>query len=117
MIGATTVLCTTAALVLKLNMPLTQAVNYLSAPIQLVLLIPLMRLGSVLFRGGGVRFSLSEIVRMVGTDPLHAIVTLWASTLQAIGAWALVSPLAGLLIYAALLPALRTAAEKARLAR
>ena len=112
-IGATTILCTTAALVLKLNMPLTQAVNYFSAPIQLVLLIPFMRLGSLFFGGEGVRFSLTEIVKMMGVDPLLAVSTLWASTVQAIGAWALLSPLAGLLIYAALLPPLRALTAKA----
>ncbi|HQN09603.1 MAG TPA: DUF2062 domain-containing protein, partial [Thermoanaerobaculia bacterium] len=38
-VGTTTILCTTAAIVLRLNQPLIQAINYLSFPLQLAFIL------------------------------------------------------------------------------
>lgn len=113
-IGATTFLCTVAAMALKLNMPLIQTINYLGAPLQLGFLIPLIRLGERLFDAPRLRLSLSQIVTLVATEPRHAIALLWTSTIHAIAAWLLVAPLAGALVYGVLLPILRAAARRLR---
>jgi uncharacterized protein (DUF2062 family) len=47
--GVPTVLCGLAALVLRLNFPALQLVNYLAYPLQLALLWPFARLGGTLF--------------------------------------------------------------------
>src|SRR6187399_1944856 len=47
-LGVSTALCALGALVLRLNMPAIQLVNYLLTPLQLVLIIPLLRFGEYL---------------------------------------------------------------------
>jgi uncharacterized protein (DUF2062 family) len=44
-VGIPTVLCVTVALALRLNLPAIQAANYAAMPLQLVLIVPFMRLG------------------------------------------------------------------------
>ena len=45
-VGMTTVLCTLAALVFRLNLPAIQVVNYMMYPVQLALLVPFYGAGS-----------------------------------------------------------------------
>ena len=91
-LGSTTLLCALAAVTLGLNLPAIQLVNYLVYPLQLALLIPFMHLGGWLFRSGPAGFSLSEVLSLVRSDICQAIVTLWSSTVHAMGAWLLVLP-------------------------
>lgn len=46
--GCPTLLCAAAAIVLRLNLPAMQAVNLLTSPLQLALVIPFHRLGDLL---------------------------------------------------------------------
>lgn len=91
-IGATTLLCAGAAVILRLNLPAIQAVNYLSSPLQLALLLPLIRVGEFLFDATPLPLSLSEILAMIRNDAGHAISTLWTSGLHAMVAWLLLAP-------------------------
>ncbi len=47
--GFPTILCAIAAVALRLNLPALQAVNQISTPAQLALLVPLARVGARLF--------------------------------------------------------------------
>ena len=49
MYGCPTLLCAAAAILLRLNWPALQLVNYLISPLQLVLLVPFNRVGARLF--------------------------------------------------------------------
>ena len=98
-IGATTLLCLAAALALRLNLPAIQAVNYLASPLQLALLLPLIRAGEFLFGAPPSPFSATEIFSMVRETPGLAIATLWNSTLRAVVAWALLAPFALAILY------------------
>jgi uncharacterized protein (DUF2062 family) len=49
-LGITTLLCTVAAFVFRLNLPAIQMVNYLVYPVQLALLAPFYSIGSWLFK-------------------------------------------------------------------
>ena len=51
--GCPTLLCALAAVVLRLNGPAVQVVNYLVYPLQLALFAPFMRLGGRLFPASG----------------------------------------------------------------
>jgi uncharacterized protein (DUF2062 family) len=113
-IGATTVFCTIAALVLRLNMPLIQTVNHLSAPLQLVLIIPFIRLGEAIFRAPPLRLSLSQMLHLVAAEPGHAIRVLWTSGLYAIAAWTLTAPLAAVALFFILRPVLRATGRRLR---
>ena len=116
-VGTTTILCTAAAIVLRLNQPLIQAINYLSFPLQLAFILPYLKLGRLLFGGPAVRMSAEELAAFVTSRPGEAIEALWRVTLQAVGAWALTAPLIGAAVYFAVRPALRAAARRLRPAR
>jgi uncharacterized protein (DUF2062 family) len=106
-VGATTLLCTVAAIVLRLNLPAIQLVNYLVYPLQIVLLIPFFQFGAWLFGVEPLPLSASQLVSMFEADFWGTIGRLWDTTLRAIVAWCLICvPLvAGL--YAILKPLLR----------
>ena len=98
-LGSTTILCTAFALAFRLNLPLVQLINFTVYPLQLILLVPFMKLGEILFNIEKLRYGLNDIVKMIGDNTLHAIAVLWNVTMQAIGAWIIVAPVAALGIY------------------
>ena len=116
-VGTTTVLCTLSAIVLRLNQPLIQAINYLSFPLQLAFILPYLRLGRLLFGGQAVRMSAPELAAFVSSRPLEAAEALWRVTLQALGAWLLTAPLIVAAVYFGLRPVLRAAAVRLRKGR
>ena len=105
-LGSTTLLCAGAAAWFRLNLPLMQLVNFLLYPVQLALVIPFMSVGTRLF-GLPVLPGLTQMVKLVATDPLGAIRVFWPATLSAIGTWLVLSPIVAVLIYAAILFPLR----------
>lgn len=113
-VGTTTILCTTAAIVLRLNQPLIQAINYLSFPLQLAFIVPYLRLGRLLFGGPAVKMSAEELAAFVTSRPAEAAEALWRVTLQALGAWMLTAPLIAAAVYFSLRPVLRAAARRLR---
>ena len=115
-LGWTTLLCLLVAVWLKLNVPAMQLVNYLAYPLQLVLLVPLLRAGEFLFRAPKLTISLPQILAMIRADVWHAITALWVATMHAIVAWAVVAPLAIYLLYKILAPILTRLAQVSGLA-
>ncbi len=97
-LGSTTLLCAGGAAWLRLNLPLMQLVNYLLYPAQLALLIPFMSVGSHFFSLPSLP-PLSQLLKLVATDPWGAIRIFWPATLSGIGAWLVLSPVAALAIY------------------
>jgi len=85
MMGVTTALCVLVALALRLNFPAIQAANWLAAPLQLLLLVPFVRLGGRLFTFGSIRTV--EIGSLLHTSPLALIAHLGGMASQALLAW------------------------------
>ena len=110
-LGWTTLLCFVVAVWWKLNVPAMQLVNYLMYPVQLMLLVPFIRAGEILFRAPRLSLSLPQIFAMIHEGVWQAIKALWVATFHAIAAWALIAPLAVYLIYRLLAPILRKIAE------
>jgi len=104
MLGTTTILCTLAALWLRLNIPAIQLVNAIVYPLQLILLIPFYRLGAWLFRADAATISLAGVKNLIQAGILHAIQTLWVVTVHALVAWLILGTLGSLVVYAAVLP-------------
>lgn len=100
-LGATTVLCALAALWLKLNQALIQSVNYLIAPLQVLLLLPFYRAGESLFQRTPVPiFDLSELVDRFWAGPLRFVIDYGMVGLYGIVVWALIAaPLAAALYF------------------
>jgi uncharacterized protein (DUF2062 family) len=107
LIGSTTALCTLAAILFRLNLPAIQLVNYLVYPLQLVLLIPFIRFGEVLFRAPHASLSLTIIFESIKRSTWQTAKTYWISGWHAMIAWCLVGPLAIWILYLVLAPALR----------
>ncbi len=102
-LGATSLLCLIASVVLKINMPAIQFVNWIVSPLQLMLIITLFKLGSVLFGAGAVTVTLAGITGMMRTDLLGTIGQFLVVTVHAIFAWLLMAPLAATLLFAVFL--------------
>ena len=106
-LGTTTLLCTLAAFLFRLNLPAIQLVNYFVYPLQLVLLIPFIRAGERLFGAESLNVSLESIQRMMKADLWETVIRLWATTMHAVMVWLLIAPLIVALVYLAMTPILK----------
>jgi len=103
-LGMTTILCTLAALIFKLNMPVIQFANYLVYPLQIVLLVPFYYLGDLFFNAQqSIDFDTLRTILTESTNK-EMIMKLLDSTLYAVGAWLIISPLVLALLYKGLNP-------------
>jgi uncharacterized protein (DUF2062 family) len=64
-LGVPTLLCAALALLLRLNQPAIQAANYAAMPLQLLLIVPFMRLGKWMFEFGPAHVQFAEWLRHV----------------------------------------------------
>ena len=106
-LGSTTILCTLAAIVFRLNLPATQLVNYFVYPLQVALLIPFIRFGEIIFRAPHVSLSLAIIFDSIKRSVWQTTKTYWTPGWHAMIAWCLVGPLATWILYLVLAPMLR----------
>lgn len=98
-LGSTTILCAIFAFTFRLNLPLVQLINFSVYPLQLILLVPFMKLGEILFHFEKLKYGFNDIVALVRKDTLHAIMVLWNVTIQAIGAWLIFASIAAIILY------------------
>ena len=113
-IGSTALLCTLAAIVFRLNLAAIQLVNWLVYPLQLVLLIPFLRLGAWMFGTKSSELSVTYIFALIRTNLFSAVAILWTVTIHAIVAWLLLGSIATGLLYLLLLPVLSTMRDQLR---
>ena len=106
-LGSTTLLCAAVAFWLKLNQPVIQLVNWLAYPLQLVLLLPFVRIGEWLLRAPRVRFSIPELLRKFHEAPGNFMREFGMTGVHGIIAWLLIAPVFSALIYFMLLPPLK----------
>lgn len=106
-IGSTTMLCTLAAITLRLNLPAIMLVNGVVYPLQLTLLIPFLRAGAWVFRVEGPKLTIVEIFSLIRSNVWHAIATLWIATMHALVIWLLAGCAATAIVYAVLVMLLR----------
>jgi uncharacterized protein (DUF2062 family) len=111
-LGTTTALCALAALILRLNLPAIQIVNYFVYPAQIALLIPFFRMGEKLFRAPHLPLSVAQILAAVHASFWDATRFLWTTIWHAAVVWCLLAPLFVALAYVALVPILRRAVRR-----
>ena len=116
-LGSTTFLCAAAAVILRLNLPSIQLVNYLMYPLQLILFLPFLEAGSRIMRTAPIALSMKQVFGMIESDPWRLIKMLWSATLGAMTIWVALSPLVIGIIYIALAPLLRRLGRRIPLAR
>jgi uncharacterized protein (DUF2062 family) len=98
-LGTTSLLCFAASLLFRLNLPAIQLTNIAAYPLQVLLLIPFVKLGEKLFGVPPGTLSLGQVVALIEANALNAIRTLWVATMHAIVAWLLVGVPTALLLY------------------
>ena len=113
-LGATTLLCTAAALTLRLNLPAIQVVNYMVYPLQLVMLAPFYGVGNWLFKQQGLPLINADLISLLQNDFWGSMANLWDLALYAILTWIAISPLLLLLLYSASKPIIRTLSAQRR---
>ncbi len=113
-LGSTTLLCTVAALLFGLNLPMLQLLNWFMYPVQLALIVPFMQVGARLFRTPPLPFSLPQMLTMFRADWSHTLQTLLVSALQAIAVWLLCAPIVIVVLYWTLRPLLSHFARTVR---
>jgi uncharacterized protein (DUF2062 family) len=104
-VGIPTVLCAALALALRLNLPAIQAANYAAMPLQLILILPFVRLGGWLFASAP-RQALSPHT-LLHLSPAAVLAQMGGFAGQALFAWLLLAAPAVVLITLTLTPMLR----------
>jgi uncharacterized protein (DUF2062 family) len=113
-LGTTMLLCFVASLVFRLNMPAIQLTNIAAYPLQVLLLIPFVKLGEKLFGVPPGTLSLGQVVALIEANVLNAVRTLWVATMHAIVAWLIVGVPVGIALYFIFAAMLRRLWEKRR---
>ncbi len=89
-IGVTTLFCLVAAFLLKVNLAAIQLVNYLIYPLQIITILPLMKLGSYLVNVNPVPYSIEELIERMSSNFWETLEVIWLATLLGILAWAVI---------------------------
>jgi len=76
--------------------------NYLVAPLQLIFLLPLVRVGEFLFQAQPIPFSIIQILTMLERDLSGSIIRLWETTVHALVGWIFLAPLLAAVLYVSL---------------
>jgi uncharacterized protein (DUF2062 family) len=113
-IGATTLLGLAVGVALRLNQPALQLANWLAYPLQLAMIVPLVRLGEWLSGAPPVSFSVVQVVASTSSDPLGTLEQFGMSGLHGILGWVAIVPFVVLVLYRVLLPALRAMQSRVR---
>jgi len=113
-IGATTILCGVAAAGLRLNQPIIQIVNYVTYPIQLVLLIPFYRAGETLFGQPHVPLAIPMLVERFRADTAQFFADFGMIAVEGIVVWCLLAPIVAAAVFVMIRPPLRALARRAR---
>lgn len=96
--GTTTVLCAAVAAAGRLNQVAIQGVNWLVAPLHVMLIIPLMRLGERVWGAPPLPLASDELIALVRADAMGFARRFGMTLVHAVSGWALtVLPLAVLL--------------------
>ena len=111
-IGATTLLCLIAALLLRLNLIAIQAFNWLVYPVQILLLIPFFKLGDYLFRSELLSLTARELIHMFRTDFFKTMYLLWWSIFHAVVVWIFIAPPLVLGLYVIFVPLVKKMSHK-----
>jgi uncharacterized protein (DUF2062 family) len=99
-IGVTTWVCLGLALLLRLNIAIIQLVNYLFFPLQLLLMLPFINLGTFLFSLNPFPYTQAQLINLFKTDFWRLASEAGVSVGSGIAVWALVAiPLFFLVFY------------------
>jgi uncharacterized protein (DUF2062 family) len=88
-VGIPTVLCAGLALTLRLNLPAIQVANYLAMPLQLVMIVPFVRMGGWLLASGSAPAPSTR--QILGYSPFELVTQMSSLAGHALLAWVLMA--------------------------
>lgn len=106
-VGVTTLMMGAISVRWRLNLPLMLALSYVIYPLQIILMIPFVRVGERLTGSTAIDFSLDSLGRAFEANFFGALMDLGAANLQAIVGWCLITLPIGALLYLGLIPLFR----------
>jgi uncharacterized protein (DUF2062 family) len=86
--GTTTMLCFGLAIVFRLNVAVIQLVNYLVAPLQILFIIPFIKIGTILFHLNPFPYNTDQLVELFGSDFFLLVKEVGFALLLGAGVWA-----------------------------
>jgi uncharacterized protein (DUF2062 family) len=112
LLGSTTILCLAAALFFRLNVAASQLGNHIVYPLELLLFVPFLHLGSRVFHTPPLPLSRSAIVEALHQHPAELVRRLWLWEWHALILWAVLFAVMVPVIAIALTPLLRRLTER-----
>lgn len=106
-LGSTTLVCLAAAAVLRLNLVASQIGNHIVYPLQLILLIPFVHLGTLLFHTAPLKLTTGEILGFARRHPIALIREIWQWEWHALVVWAIAAAILAPIFFLILVPVLR----------
>ncbi|HVU34558.1 MAG TPA: DUF2062 domain-containing protein [Opitutaceae bacterium] len=125
-LGTTTLFCLLIGIVMKLNQPIIQGVNYVCTPLHLTFIFYAFRWGESVFGHEHTRLQFRSMMRLLHQHPIDFVATYSLTAFHAILIWAILVPFWATAVYYVTLPIIRgidrvrleaaakAAAEKAR---
>lgn len=98
-IGPSAFVCLFAGWAFKLNIPAIQLGNYISTPLQIMLLLPAYEYGGRLFGTSGAVPDFGKIFSVVVDTPVQGLLQVLNSVWQAMTLWAICAPFLFLVVY------------------
>jgi len=90
-LGSTTVLCLAVAFIFRLNVAASQLGNHVVYPLQLLLVVPFIRLGSRVFHTAPMPLSAKALLDAARTSPIALTRQLWLWEWHAFVVWAAIA--------------------------
>jgi uncharacterized protein (DUF2062 family) len=111
-LGVSTPALAIIALAMRLNLPAIQLVNYLASPLQLLLIIPFVRVGERLVGAAPQPLTVEAGLKILGEGVLRAVVILWDAIVHAAIGWLAIGPILIFVLYRVFAPVLGRAAAR-----
>lgn len=106
--GLTTMFCLLAAFIFKLNKPAVLLINFAIYPLQLILYVPFIHTGELIFGYVPIDLDIYRLIDMFRDDWLLALNQIWFHNLLGIFAWIIILTPVSFFIYYLLRPVFRT---------
>jgi len=91
LLGSTTLLCLGVAAIFRLNLAASQLANHLMYPLEIVLMVPFLRVGASVFHTGPVPLAPKTLFAAARAQPVQLMHDLWMWEWHALVLWAAVA--------------------------
>ncbi|WP_263383402.1 DUF2062 domain-containing protein [Granulicella arctica] len=107
LLGSTTILCLAIAFVFRLNVAASQLANHVVYPLEILLVVPFIRVGSRLFHTAPLPLSPGSLLKAARVNPIALTRQLWLWEGHALLVWLVLAIVAAPPLALALTPILR----------